>query len=236
MSLKREYRMLRMNDNPHEEFRAAELSRDEGICDDQPPRGLVSSGGRGGLRAHRAGTAGASLPRAEQRAKRNREKVPGQGHGLEPRASDTVDPAVDRDVPHREEASAASKFPAAVYAQRYRHAGRGGCRSRGPVGPGGAALVSAGMGSICGEELPAASGDFGVAHLQSAEVGGIPKDSREGAAHAGAPGFDRGTTPAGPEGASRLSARGHGASGAARWAAGRVSHQRGGHGDAMASS
>ena len=72
-------------------------------------------------------------------------------------------PAVDRDTPHREEAGAASKFPAAVYAQRYRHAGRGGCRSRGPVGAGGAAFVSAGMGSICGEEVPAASGDFGVA-------------------------------------------------------------------------
>src|SRR5262245_561157 len=50
MSLKGKCRMLRMNDNPLEEFGAAGLSRDAGICDDQPPRGLVSSGGRSGLR------------------------------------------------------------------------------------------------------------------------------------------------------------------------------------------
>src|SRR5260370_18438508 len=103
MSLKRKCRMLRMNDNPHEEFGAAELGRDEGVCDDQSPRGLVCRGGRSDLRVHRTVAEGASVSPVEERTKGDREELPGQGHGLEPRASDSADPALAEDGAHPEE-------------------------------------------------------------------------------------------------------------------------------------
>src|SRR5690348_15753086 len=110
MSLKRKCWMLRMNDYPHEEFGAADSSRDEGVCDDQPPRGLVSSGGSSGLRVHRAGTEDVSVSPVEERAKGDREELPGQGHGLEPRASYPTDPALDPDAAYPEKAGPAPEF------------------------------------------------------------------------------------------------------------------------------
>src|SRR2546430_17682855 len=110
MSLKRKCRMRRMNDDPHEKFGAAELGRDEGVCDNQSPRALVGGRGRSGLPAHGAGAERASLSSAEERTKGNREELPGPGYGLEPHARFTTEPWLDRDAGHRKAAEAASPF------------------------------------------------------------------------------------------------------------------------------
>src|SRR5262252_9121200 len=102
--------MLRMNDHPHEELGAAELSRDEGICDHQPPRRLVRTRARGGLRIDRAGAESPAVPPVEQGTKGHREELPGQSHGSEPRPDDATDPALDRDQADREEADAVSVY------------------------------------------------------------------------------------------------------------------------------
>src|ERR1700756_940485 len=56
---------------------------------------------------------GTSVSPVEERAEGDREKLSGQGHGLESRASDTTDPTLDRNATYREKADPAPEFPAA---------------------------------------------------------------------------------------------------------------------------
>src|SRR5271165_2848610 len=227
--------MLRMNDNPHGQLRATDPGRDGRIPDDEPPRDMVGGGGRVRLRTDRAGAEGAPIPPVEQRAEGNRERFSGQGHHVESGADDAADSALDPDAADREEAGAPPPFSPALYFRRHRRAGGGGCGTRGSVGSRGAAPVQARLERVWRPSVRAAGGHLVVAHLQSAEVGGIPEDSSAGAAHASSPGVDRRTPQAGPERAARLYSRGHGASGATRRQAGRVSSQRGRYGDAVGS-
>jgi hypothetical protein len=88
-------------------------------------------------------------------------------------------------------------------------------------GAGGAASMPPSMGSVWQREVPTAGGHLGIAHLQPAAVGGLPKDSCAGGAHQGKQSIHRGASPAGPERKAGASAGGHGSSGAARRAASR---------------
>src|ERR1041385_56666 len=148
MSLKSKCWMLRMNDYPHEEPGPVDPSRDERVCNDPPSCGLVAAGSSIGLRTDRARAQGASVPSVEQRTKRDREELPGQGHDDEPRADDASDPALQRDPANREEGAATAELSAAVYGGRYRHAGGGGHRTRGFVRARRKALVPAGLGGV----------------------------------------------------------------------------------------
>jgi hypothetical protein len=65
-------------------------------------------------------------------------------------------------------------------------------------------LCRRGGDGIWRRAVPATGGHLGVAHLQSAQIGDLPEDSRKLAAHAGAPGLDRGAPPARPERTGRL--------------------------------
>src|SRR5437899_1396193 len=98
VSLKAKRRMLRRNDLTHGQFRTADPSRDGRVSEDPPPLPLVSSAEGIGLRAHRADIEGAAVPRAEQRARRDREALSGQGHGLEPGPTHALDTTLAADA------------------------------------------------------------------------------------------------------------------------------------------
>src|SRR5271167_5163732 len=133
MSLKRNYRMLRMNDNPHGQLRATGLGRDGRISEDKPARDMVGGGGRVRIWTDRAGPEGAPIRPAEQRAEGDCERFSGQGHHAEPGTDDAADPALDQDTADREETGAASQLPPALYFRRHRRVGGGGCGARGSV-------------------------------------------------------------------------------------------------------
>ena len=160
--------MLRMNDNSHEQFGEADARRDGGVRDHESARDLVGRGTRFGLRADRAGAEGAPISPAEQRATRDRETFPGEGHRLEPSPTDAPDPALDGYAADRTKTGAAPELPAALHRCRYRGAGRVGCGPRRSLGAGGPALVPASLEGIWRREVPTAGGDLGVAHLQPA--------------------------------------------------------------------
>src|SRR5437588_13133367 len=115
MSLKPKCRMLRMNDNPHEELGAADAGRDEGVCDDQSPGRLVAPGASAGLRTDRAGVARPAVSPVEQGAKRHCEEFPRQSDRSQPRADDSPDPALGRDAADRAEAGPASELSTAIH-------------------------------------------------------------------------------------------------------------------------
>src|SRR5262252_10025915 len=119
MSLKTKCRMLRMNDDPHEEFGEPDMSRDEGICDNRSSGRLVGIRARVGLRIHRAGTESAAVPASEKRTKGHRQEFPGQGDRQQSGADDPPDPALDPDAADRAGTGASAQFPAALYRRRY---------------------------------------------------------------------------------------------------------------------
>src|SRR5215469_3820643 len=234
MSLKRACRMLRMNDIPHAESGTAEHSRDEGIRNDASTCEGFGRRSNGSVQTHRKCAAGAAIPAFGQKAKRDCAQVPGQGYRVEPGAIDTSDPALAGSPANRTPADPPPEVCAPLHGRRYRRAGRSGCGSRRSFGTSGALPVSAGMAVLWGQKIPAASRDLSVAYLQFAQSGGLSENPGERAAHASAPGGDRGTTLSGPKEPARLSAGGYGPSRTTRWSAGRVPHQRRGHGDTVA--
>src|SRR2546428_3561577 len=116
MSLKPNCRMLRMNDNSHEQFGEADARRDGRIRNDQPARELVAGGTRLGLRTDRAGTESAPVSPTEQRARRNREALSGEDHWLEPSPTDATDPALDGYAADRAKARATVRASSGVTA------------------------------------------------------------------------------------------------------------------------
>src|SRR2546428_6734008 len=235
MSLKPNCRMLRMNDNSHEQFGEADARRDGRIRNDQPARELVAGGTRVGLRTDRAGTESAPVSPTEQRATRNREALSGEDHWLEPSPTDATDPALDGYAADRAKARATSELPAALQRCRHRVTSRGGCRPRGSLGAGGWTPMPASLGGVRRREVPTSGGHLGIAHLQPAAVDGLPEDSGAGRADPGEPGIDRRAAPSGAEREAGLSSRGHRAPGAARRPGRRVSSQRRRYGDAVGS-
>jgi len=205
-----------MNDHSHEQFGATDARRDGGICADQSARDLVGSGSRGRLQAGRAGAEGALVPSTEQRATRNREALSGADHRFEPSPADATDPALDGYAADRAKARTAPELPPALQRRGHCVTCRGGRGPRGSLGAGGPAPMPASLGGVWRREVPTAGGHLGLAHLQSAAVGGVPEDSGAGRAHAGEQGIDRGAAPSGPERAAGLSTRGHCAPGGAR--------------------
>src|SRR5713226_4226912 len=227
--------MLRMNDNPHGEHRTAHLGRDARIRGEQSPRPLRRSREGGSLWVRRACAEGTAVPSAEQRPERHREAISGQDQRQQSSPLDAADPALDGYAADRAEAGAAATFPATLHGGRHRPAGGGGRGARGSVRSSHATPFAAGVGGIWGPEVPAAGRHLGVAHLQPAPLHRLHQDPGARATHASAPGGDWGAASARPERAARLSTGGHSASGPLRRQAGSVSHQRGRHGDAVAS-
>jgi hypothetical protein len=90
--------MLRMNEDPHEQFGRAHLGRDERVCDQQSRSEL--RGGRTGscVRIRGAGFKAAAVSSAEQRAEGHRERFFGQDQRLESSATHSLDPALDGDA------------------------------------------------------------------------------------------------------------------------------------------
>src|SRR5947207_7743104 len=112
MSLKVKYRMLRMNDNPHEQPGAVDAGRDGGIRNQQPSRELVGDRGRVGVRIHRASAESATVPPTEQRPKEHREEVSGQGNRSKPCANDAADSTVGENAANRAATGATGHLPA----------------------------------------------------------------------------------------------------------------------------
>src|ERR1043166_1501207 len=95
MSLKPDCRMLRMNDNSHEQFGDSDARRDGRIREDQSACDLGCRGTRLRLQADRAGAEGTTVSPVEERPTRDRETLSGQDHRLEPRPTDAADPTLD---------------------------------------------------------------------------------------------------------------------------------------------
>src|ERR1035437_5066901 len=106
--------MLRMNDNSHEQFGAANARRDGRIRGDQSARDLVGSGAGVRLQAGRAGAEGTAIPSTEQRATRNREALSGEDHRFEPSPTHATDPALDGYAADRAKARTAPELPPAL--------------------------------------------------------------------------------------------------------------------------
>src|SRR5665213_2114190 len=234
MSLKEERRMLRMNDNPHEQSGATDAGRDGRVFDVEPACEGSGAGEGAGVPVYRAGIESPDVSSAEQRAEGYGQEVPGQSHRPEPGADDAPDSALDADAADREEACAAPELPATLYRGRCRISGGGGRCARGSFGPRRKAPLPQGMDGVRRQELRATGGHLGLAYLQPAPVGGVSENTGTGYAHAGTPGVHRGAPQAGPERQTRLSSGGHRAPGTPRRQARRVSHQRGRYGDTVA--
>src|ERR1017187_6741875 len=169
-SLKRGHRMLRMNDNPHEQSGAAGAGRDGRISDVESACEMGDDGEGVGVPVYRAGVESSTVSPAEQREEGDSKEVSGQSHGFEPRANDAVNSPLDGYAADRAEAGAAPDRRPPLYSGRCRVAGGTGRGARGSFGSGGTASLPAGVDGLWRRELRAAGGHFGVAHLQSAQV------------------------------------------------------------------
>src|ERR1035438_3303277 len=120
MSLKRECRMLRMNDHPHEQSGTTDAGRDGRICDEPSASKLVRNGAEIRVRAHRRSVEGTEIRPPEQGAEGGNQGVSGEGHGTEPRADHALDPTVDSNQADRSDARSAAHFPAPLNRRRWR--------------------------------------------------------------------------------------------------------------------
>src|SRR5664280_1278774 len=111
MSLKPNCRMLRMNDNSHEQFGEADARRDGRIRNDQSARDLVGRGARLRLRTDRACAESPTVSPTEQRATRDREALSGEDYHLEPSPTDATDRALDGYAADRAKSRATPEFP-----------------------------------------------------------------------------------------------------------------------------
>ena len=207
MSLNQKWRMLRMNGNPHEQYREADVGRDGRMHNRQWPSKLDGDQGRASVWAHRESTERAELLPVKQRPERNRKTVSNQGDGVEPSSNDTSDSALDGYTADRKEACKASGFSASLHGDRHRSTSRSGRGARGSVGPSGTAFMQARV-EVWRKEVREAGEHFGFAYIQSPQVDCLPEYS---------------------------SAGGHGAPRPARRSAGCVPYQRCRHRDSMAS-
>src|SRR5579863_6103160 len=75
MSLKRECRMLRMNERPNEQPGTIDACRDGGVCDEPSASELVRNGAEIRVRAHRRSIEGTEIPPPEQGAEGHSQEV-----------------------------------------------------------------------------------------------------------------------------------------------------------------
>ncbi len=225
--------MLLVNDIPNGEPGTAHVGGDGGFCQKQPGREDRAERWRrlsvGGARLARSGI---SASEAERQG--NGPAVSGKGDGVQPGADHPPDRALAADPASGAEAGPAAALSAALQRGGCPAVSRRGRGSRRSFWAGGAAHFEAGVRGVRQSGLRAAGGDLGLAHLQPAPVGGVSQGPRARRAYAGATGFDRRTTPAGPERTTGILARGHRPSRTSRRQAGTVPHQRGRYGDPVA--
>src|SRR5260370_12913869 len=111
--------MLRMNDNRHEHCGRGDAGRDGGMGGEQSTHRLCRPGQRGHLRFHREDSEGAAVPPSEQRAERDRETIPGEGHWPKSSTNDAADSVLDGSAADRAKTGAPSELSHAVYRGRH---------------------------------------------------------------------------------------------------------------------
>src|ERR1051326_5973883 len=227
--------MLRVDEHHHAEFGATEFGRNEGLRRGEPEGALVDGDARGNLWLDGGHPTPSAVSEIEQRTKRYCAPISGEGDRSQPGSDDAPGGVLDEAAVHpAEEGGEEAAIRAALYRRGHPPTGVSRCRPRGSIGAGSPAHIAAGVHRFRQAAVRKPGRHFGVAYLQSPGVKNLRQCAGAHDAHPGAPGVHRRAAEARSAGPARLPAGGHGASGAPRWAAGGIPHQRSGYGDAMA--
>jgi len=154
--------MLRVNEIQHGKPGAADASPDGRVRRRQSGHRAEDGRTGGRLQLPRDGAEDAALPALEQKPAGHRAAISGQGDGTQPGAADASVRLVAAHPTRERTADLPPLLPRAITAADVSHAGGCGCRSRRPLGPGGAAHSAARVSRIPQDQIPAFSWDVGV--------------------------------------------------------------------------
>src|SRR5580658_7945443 len=158
---------LRVDANSNAGPRKLECGSDTAVSGRQPGSGLSRPRPRRAIRMDSEDAGGATICRQEPPREGTGARAVGQDERPEPGSDHALDPAVPTARKDRPEARAQTTFPHQVQLRRYRSAGPGGPGASAPQRSGHAAHFAARVSDIRPQKVPALSGSFGLAPVQS---------------------------------------------------------------------